>query len=120
VQATWSVNSLAQVAGVAALQAPVLAWRQHSLTSLRQHAAALWAGLSDLDFEVLPTTTTYGLVKVDNAADFRRQLLIRGLQVRDCASFGLPQHIRIAARRPAENEQLLATIKLQKENARQC
>lgn len=120
VQATWSVNSLAQVAGVAALRAPVLAWRQRSLTSLRQHAADLWAGLSNLDFEVLPTATTYSLVKVDNAADFRRQLLIQGLQVRDCISFALPQHIRIAARRPAENEQLLAAIKLQKESARQC
>jgi histidinol-phosphate aminotransferase len=120
VQPTWSVNSLAQVAGVAALQAPVLAWRQDSLACLRHHAADLWAGLSNLDFEVLPTATTYSLVKVDNAAAFRHQLLIKGLQVRDCASFGLPQQIRIAARQPAENEQLLAAIKLQKESAPQC
>jgi histidinol-phosphate/aromatic aminotransferase/cobyric acid decarboxylase-like protein len=73
-----------------------------------------------LDFEVLPTATTYSLVKVDKAAAFRHQLLTQGLQVRDCASFGLPQHIRIAARRPAENEQLLAAIKLQKESSQQC
>ena len=120
VQPTWSVNSLAQIAGVAALQAPVLAWRQHSLARLRQHAASLWAGLAELDFEVLPTTTSYTLVGVDNAANFRHRLLLQGLQVRDCASFGLPRHIRMAARRPAENESLLNAIKLQKETAKQC
>ena len=34
-----------------------------------------------------------------------------GLLVRDCTSFGLPLHVRIAARLPAENEQLLDTLK---------
>ena len=97
-----------------------LAWRQHSLARLRQHAADLWAGLAELDFEVLPTTTCYTLVGVENAANFRHRLLLQGLQVRDCASFGLPRHIRIAARQPVENERLLNVIKLQKETAKQC
>lgn len=119
-QPSWSVNTLAQVAGVAALQAPVLRWRQQSLASLRNHAADLWAAIAKLGLEVLPTTTTFALVGVANAATFRYHLLLQGLQVRDCASFGLPRHIRIAARRPEENEQLLQAIKLQKENENQC
>lgn len=110
-QPSWSVNTLAQIAGVAALQEPVLAWRQQTLTELRRHAAELWARLSALDYRVLPTTTAYALVEVGDAAVFRQRLLRQGLQVRDCTSFGLPQHVRIAARRPAENERLLAAIK---------
>jgi threonine-phosphate decarboxylase len=33
-----------------------------------------------------------------------------GIQVRDCASFGLPGYVRIAARRPEENRRLLQAI----------
>src|SRR6185503_20175948 len=98
VQPTWSVNTLAQIAGTAALQAPVLAWREQTLTCLRQHAAELWDNLRQQDYRVLPTAATYTLVEVKNGAAFRQHLLRQGLQVRDCASFGLPQHVRIAAR----------------------
>lgn len=111
VQPSWSVNALAQIAGVAALQAPVLAWRQQTLDCLRGHALDLWAGLGELGYTVLPTSTTYTLVVVSNAAAFRQRLLRQGVQVRDCASFGLPRHVRIAARRPEENEHLLAVIR---------
>jgi histidinol-phosphate aminotransferase len=119
VQPTWSVNTLAQIAGVAALQEPVLAWRQQTLICLRRHAADLWAGLSGLGHRVLPTATTYALVAVENAAVVRHRLLLQGVLVRDCTSFGLPQHLRIAARRPVENEALLAAISREKE-ALQC
>lgn len=111
VQPTWSVNTLAQVAGVAALQPEVLAWRDETLACLRQHAAELWAGLTELGYPVLPTITTYALVEVADAADWRKRLLFQGVQVRDCASFDLPQYARIAARRPEENERLLIAIK---------
>jgi threonine-phosphate decarboxylase len=37
-------------------------------------------------------------------------LLPYGVQVRDCASFGLPEYVRIAARTPAENARLLEAI----------
>ena len=114
VQPSWSVNTLAQLAGVAALQAPVLAWRQQTLDSLRQHAAELWAGLAALGYNVLPTATPYALVAVENAAELRQQLLRRGLQVRDCASFGLSHHLRLAARRPEENERLLRAMELER------
>lgn len=111
VQPSWSVNTLAQIAGVAALQEPVLAWRQQTLACLREHAVNLWTGLEEVGCPVLPTSTPFALVNVNDAASFRRRLLRQGVQVRDCASFGLPRHVRIAARRPEENERLLAAIK---------
>jgi histidinol-phosphate/aromatic aminotransferase/cobyric acid decarboxylase-like protein len=33
------------------------------------------------------------------------------VQVRDCASFGLPAYVRIATRRPDENTRLLDAIR---------
>ena len=111
IQPPWSVNSLAQIAGIAALQKDVLAWRQHSLAELRRQAQELWAGLSRSGFEVLPSAAPYTLVRVGDAAAFRGRLLGHGLLVRDATSFGLPGHIRIAAQRPEANQRLLATIK---------
>lgn len=110
VQPAWSVNALAQVAGIAALQPGVLTWRKYTLDMLHQHAAQLWAGLTKAGLTVWPSSTTYALVQVGEAAVFRHNLLIEGLLVRDCASFGLPDHIRIAANRPVQNERLLTTI----------
>lgn len=111
VQPPWSVNTLAQTAGVAALQPEVLAWRAHSLAHLQRHAAELWAGLAALGLKVWPTSTPYALLEVGHAAAFRQALLAQGLLVRDGASFGLPTHVRISAQLPAENERLLVGIK---------
>ena len=106
-QPPWSVNTPAQIAGIAALQPENVAWQQHTLTQLRQHAAQLWDDLRSAGMTVLPTETTFALVAVTDAADTRRRLLNRRILVRDGTSFGLPHHIRIAARRPAENRRLL-------------
>lgn len=111
VQPPWSVNSLAQIAGVAALQPPTQTWRDQTLAELRQHAYHLWHDLKGLGLTVLPTDTTFTLVEVNNAADFRRRLLKRRLLVRDATSFGLPRHVRIAARRPEENHLLVEAIR---------
>jgi histidinol-phosphate aminotransferase len=110
VQPAWSVNTLAQVAGVAALQEEVITWRQQSLAQYHQHTTDLWAGLTQLGLTVLPTSTSFALVPVQNAPVFRSRLLSHGLLVRDCTSFGLPEHIRIAARQPEDNGRLLTVI----------
>ena len=40
----------------------------------------------------------------------RERLVAERMFVRDCTSFGLPDHIRIAARPPDENARLLDAI----------
>jgi len=104
----WSVNALAQAAGVAALHDQ--AHLQQSLARLDNAKHDLVAGLIDLELSPLPSATHYLLVNVGGGARFRQRLLKHGLLVRDCASFGLPAYVRIATRKPAENQKLLACL----------
>jgi threonine-phosphate decarboxylase len=108
-QPPWSVNALAQAAGVAALRD--LAHRQDSLERLGRAKGELVAGLSRLGLPPVPSATHFFLLPVGDGAAFRQALLSRGVLIRDCTSFGLPAHVRIATRRPEENERLLATIR---------
>jgi len=109
-QPPWSVNSPAQIAGTAAFLPESVAWRQRTLTKLRRNAVQLWDNLRALGMTVLPTDTTFALIAVNDAPETRHRLLEQRILVRDATSFGLPQHIRVAARRPAENRQLVAAL----------
>ena len=110
----WSVSSYALAAARATLaadehvaesRARVLAWRD-----------ALDARLRSLGLRPEPSSTLYGIVDVrplglEDAASLRATLLRRdGILVRDCASFGLPHHIRLCARPPADQERLSAAL----------
>ena len=110
VRPAWNVNALAQAAGTAALRdQPHLT---HTLAALARSAARLSAGLRDLGLHTVPSATHYRLVAVGHGAAFRTALMGHGILVRDCASFGLANHVRIATRRPEENERLLQAIAL--------
>jgi histidinol-phosphate/aromatic aminotransferase/cobyric acid decarboxylase-like protein len=108
VRPPWSVNALAQAAGLAALDDA--AHIEHSLTQVAQAQQIFVAHLRGLGLEPLPSCTHFFLLKVGDAAAYRRALLRRGILVRDCTSFGLPEYIRIATRRPEENARLLAAL----------
>jgi L-threonine-O-3-phosphate decarboxylase len=108
VQPPWSVNALAQAAGIAALGDS--ACRQLSLERLALAKQELVTGLVRLGLAPVASATHFFLVRVGDGGVFRQALLRRGMVVRDCSSFGLPAHVRIAARRPEENERLLAAV----------
>ena len=57
------------------------------------------------------SVTNFVLAQVGDAPGVRAALLRRGMAVRDCASFGLPQYIRIAARPTEECARLVAALK---------
>lgn len=104
-QPTWSVNSAAQAAGLAALaDADFLATSRAQLWAASD---GLLAGLRELDLTVRRAALPFMLVQVGDGAATRAALLHRGVLVRDCASFGLPAWVRVAPRRPAENARLL-------------
>jgi len=104
----WNVNSIAQNAGVY-----VLGQEEYLLQSLQQTQAAkrfLTGELTRLGFKVLPSDANYFLVKVDNATEFRRFILAKGILVRDCSSFGLEEYIRVAPRTLPECRKLIRAI----------
>jgi len=109
VQPPWSVNAMAQAAGIAALGD--LAHRQRTLERLACDSEELAASLARLGLAPLTSATHFFLLRVGDAPAFREALLSRGILVRDCTSFGLPAYVRIAARRPEENVQFLAAVR---------
>jgi histidinol-phosphate aminotransferase len=104
----WSVNSVALTVGAAVL--PRDEYFRQSLRQVRRAKDSLVEDLTGLGLEVLPSAANYFLIKVGDGAAFRSALLGKGIQVRDCASFGLPEYIRIAPRTPPENEKLVAAV----------
>jgi histidinol-phosphate aminotransferase len=104
----WTVNALAQAAGLAALGD-----REHldaGRRLARKAKAFLVDGLARLGLDCLPSRTNFWLVRVGDAAALRRDLVRRGILVRDCTSFGLPGHVRLAARPLEECERLLDVL----------
>jgi histidinol-phosphate aminotransferase len=104
----WTVNALAQAAGLAALGD-----REHldgGRRVARKARAFLVDGLTRLGLACLPSRTNFWLVEVGDAAGLKHDLLRRGVLVRDCTSFGLPGHVRIAARPLDECERLLDVV----------
>jgi L-threonine-O-3-phosphate decarboxylase len=108
VRPPWSVNALAQAAGIAALQDQ--AHLTQTLAHIAQAKAALVQSLYAMGLAPVPSLTHFFLVPVGNAAALRHALLGHGIQVRDCASFGLPEYLRVATRRPEENARLLTAL----------
>jgi len=110
VRPPWSVNAGALRAGLAALEPAAEAHVQNSRAVVAQARRLLTEGLTRLGFEVESSMANFLLVHVGDGAGFRRALLPHGFVVRDCASFGLPDCVRIACRLPAQCQRLIETV----------
>ena len=109
-QHSWSVNAPAQAAGVAAL-----ADTRHVDDGRNAVQAAkryLTSELDALGLRYAPSAANFVLVKVGDAKTLRRALLEGyGIIVRDCASFGLPRHIRIGVRTLEDCKRLVDALR---------
>lgn len=108
VKPPWSVNAVAQQAGLAALEDE--GFLPSALADLRAHTLELVERLSALGLRPVPSCTHFFLIRVGNAAAVRLRLLRRRVQVRDCASFGLPEYIRVSTRLPEDNDRLVFAL----------
>lgn len=91
---TWTTSSLAQAAMIAAIAQPEHVDRARGL--LLDAAKALRELLMSLGLDVVPSEAPFLLIRVGDADDLRQRLLARHrILVRSCASFGLPEHIRL-------------------------
>lgn len=107
-QPSWSVSAVAQAVGLAALadDAHVEAAR----AVVTEAKAYLLSELNGLGICAMDSAANFMLVRVGDATALRRELLCRGVVVRDCTSFGLPAYIRIAVRRRDECQRLIAAL----------
>lgn len=109
-QPPWSVGAPAIACGLAALRG--MDQVAATTAALRDEARRLARALTADGWRVLPSATHFMLVEVGDAAAVRLELLRNDhIQVRNCASFGLPGLIRIAARVPVENDRLIEAMK---------
>ena len=106
-QPPWSVNAIAQAAALAAVDD--LNYYVDALRKLKSVAKDFKRALTQKGAQIIPGEMHYFLVYMPNVnvSNFRKELLQRGVNVRDCASFGLPQHIRLGTRLPPDNQKLL-------------
>ena len=104
----WAVSSLAQAAGVAALQETAYADRVRALIETERPKLA--AGLRALGLRVVDGRANYLLFRAP--ADFGEKLRRHGAVVRSCANYpGLDATwYRMAVRTDVENQQLLAIM----------
>ena len=109
-QYSWSVNAAAQAAGTAALADREHVERGRGVVDegkeyLRQVA-------SELGIECPPAAANFLLLNVGCAREVRNALLMQHrVCVRDCASFGLPEYIRIGVRTMDDNRRLAEALK---------
>jgi histidinol-phosphate aminotransferase len=89
----WSASAPAQAAAIASCDAADF------VTASRERLLAARADLTrDLAaWGPVPSTANYFLLETGRSATVRRRLLAEHrILVRDCASFGLPEHVRVA------------------------
>ena len=114
-QLPWSVNTLAQAVGEAALRDGDYLARTRAF--VRERRDALIEGLKKISgLRVFPGDANFLLIKIERAGldapELSRPLLRRGLAIRDCSNFdGLgAKYFRIAVRTAEENEKLLEAL----------
>lgn len=105
----WSTSAATQAAAIAA--AAEQQFVAESRGRLLADRTALDEGLASLGLVPVPSSTVFVLVRVGEAQRVRGSLLSRhGVLVRDCSSFGLPHHIRVAVRGREDRARLLAAL----------
>jgi histidinol-phosphate aminotransferase len=114
-QPAWSVNAFAQTAGITALSD--LAYYENTLSSLREIQNSFFSEIKAYGFHIIESDVHFALIQPGFPADlFRAQLLYSGIQVRDCASFGLFNSIRIGTRLKEENQKLIEAMNSARDN----
>ncbi|HEV2146644.1 MAG TPA: histidinol-phosphate transaminase, partial [Longimicrobiaceae bacterium] len=107
----WPVSTMAQAAAVAAFTDAAAAHLAATLPCLRFERELLEAAFARLRLPTVRTATHFLLAAVGDAAALAARLREEhAVRVRDCASFGLPGHVRVGARTPAENNQLVGAL----------
>ena len=108
-QPAWSVNTIAQAAGISALDdAEHVGEGRRVIAEGKEY---LYGALETLGVAATKSAANFVLARVGDAAKVRLALLRRGIAVRDCTSFGLPEYIRVTVRRYEECTRLIESLR---------
>ena len=115
----WSVNMLAQQAGMFVLEERFKREEKRGAMFADEYlreTQRLWAAVAEIEgMEPLPTTTNFFLVRLERpcGGELKAWLAERGILIRDASNFeGLDGHyIRMAAQRPDENNLLIEKLR---------
>lgn len=101
----FNVNSLAQVAALAALDD--VAHVERTRANNRDGLAFLRASCERLGRPYVPSWANFLLIDVGEGGRVYEALLRRGIIVRPMDVYGLPRHLRVTVGTPAENERFV-------------
>ena len=109
VRLPWTVNTFAESFAIEAFRNYDLL--EESRERIARERIRLAARLNELGLTCAPPSANYILLEVPMEAKVLvDRLLSCGILVRDCRSFGLPHHIRVAVRTYEENRQLIEAL----------
>ncbi|MDI6867143.1 MAG: histidinol-phosphate transaminase [Methanoculleus sp.] len=109
VRLPWTVNTFAESFAIEAFCHYDLL--EESRKRIGEERAWLSRRLEELGLVCAPPSANYILVEIPmESGMLSERLLSRGILVRDCQSFGLPHHIRVAVRTREENRQLIEAL----------
>ena len=105
----WNVSTPAQAAGCEALECKK--WLSGTVKSISGERERMSASLSSMGIKIYPGEANFLLLYSE--VDLYGRLLKKGILVRDCSNYqGLRKgFIRIAIRKPEENDKLLSAIR---------
>ena len=110
VRQPFNVNSLAQVAALAALADT--AYVEESRTINDSGMRLLEEGFNAIGVEYVPSHGNFVLVKVGDAGRVYQRLLEQGIIVRPVANYALPDYLRVTVGLPAENQRFPAALRV--------
>lgn len=107
----WSVNTLAQAAGIVALEE--VEYRDKTQELIKKQRQVLAKGFMDIGIEYIPSDANYYLFHSPDAQKIAEYLASNGILVRGCSNFkGLDQsYLRVAVKSPKDNRTLLKYLK---------
>jgi histidinol-phosphate aminotransferase len=113
---TFSVSEIAQAAAVAALADTTHI--QKTLANNAEQSERLLKELNGMGYKTTPTWANFVYAEIgEDAHAFAKRMQGEGVIIRSLAPWGAPTAIRITVGTPAQNEQLLATLRKVAENA---
>jgi histidinol-phosphate aminotransferase len=109
VKSVFNVNLLAQVAGIAALDDEE--FLSQSVVANRAGLRFLYAEFARLGLNYVESHGNFILVQIGpRAAEVQQKLLQRGVIVRPCTAYDLPEYLRISVGSQAQNTRLIQTL----------